>query len=159
MGTAEQQLRVNENATNQHQDKIEDQHHALQKLATERDEVDRNYEEIMRKVQRMDLEYDRLQERAAKLESDNNTLKEENREYVSNIRSIEATNNSYISREEKLETRLAQLQTKFDESERIAESSSAEAKKLAKIVSQLEDELEKTRADKNRIQQELDSTM
>merc|ERR1712117_199273 len=112
----------------------------------------------MRKVQRMDLEYDRLTERASKLEAANQQLSEENREYVSNIRSIEATNNSYMSREEKLEERLAQLQTKYDESERIAESSSAEANKLAKIVSQLEDELEKTRADKNRIQQELDST-
>ena len=60
---------------------IEDQHHALQKLATERDEVDRNYEEIMRKVQRMDLEYDRLTERASKLEATNQQLTEENREY------------------------------------------------------------------------------
>jgi len=113
----------------------------------------------MRKVQRMDLEYDKLTTRAAKLETTNLQLSDENREFVSNIRSIEATNNSFMSREEKLEERLALLQTKYDESERISESSSAEANKLAKIVSQMEDELEKTRADKNRIQQELDSTM
>ena len=128
----------------------------LTEVQAAKDEIERNYDDAIRKIQRLELDNDKLEEAKTKLAEDNKLLESSQNDHSSELLALRGQHDTLLSREDQLEDQLARKSAACEAAEREAEEKAGTVNRLNANIDSLESELDKCRAEKADLQNELD---